>query len=124
MNETITREQAKIVLPKLMEQTTFNGTVTIEDKGKPFIVVMDAAEYARLLTLQRKAELRATLLREWERKTSQPDWDKAFERFETLSQRLATIDEEILDEALDEAVTSVRSEKKVHHTQKELSGGG
>jgi PHD/YefM family antitoxin component YafN of YafNO toxin-antitoxin module len=110
MNETITRQQAKALLPRWLEDSGFSGTVTITDGSKPVLVVMDASEYADLLQLRRKVEARAAVLRDWERKTNQPDWDEAFERFEVLSQRLADIDEETLDEALNEAVAAVRNE--------------
>ena len=109
MDETITREQAKTLLPQLVKQPTFSGTVIVTDNDKPILVIVGAEEYARLVEFRGQTVLRAAILREWERKANGPEWVKAFEYFEAFSQRLEGMSEEELDQTLNEAVSAVRA---------------
>jgi PHD/YefM family antitoxin component YafN of YafNO toxin-antitoxin module len=109
MTETITREQARTVVPKLIDHPSCSGTVTVTDNDKPILVIVSADEYERLTAYRRQGMLRSAILTEWERKTAVAEWDRAFETFDELSRRMETLGDDEIDQLLSEAISAART---------------
>lgn len=104
----INLQEAKELLPRLLDLPLVGGPIVVEDQGRPHLVVLDGQEYARYAAWRRRDLVRAFILDEMDRRHVEPWWDKGFDALDRLRQRVQDLTPSEIEVLIDEAVDAVR----------------
>lgn len=104
----LTIPEAKQLLPRLLDDPGFRGTLVVEDAGRPCLALLDGSEYQRYLAWRQRDAMRAHILSEMRQRRGQPAWGQGFRFFAELRERASNLSDERVIALVDEAVTTVR----------------
>lgn len=113
MTSTITKTEAKTLIPQLVEQSKFSEAIVIKEDGQTLAALISADDYAFLVEARRRERVRETTFRAWETKFNSPEWREAIAMMDDFRNQLADVDDEKLMADLDEAVVAVRKEPRL-----------
>lgn len=100
-------QEAQAALPRLSREAGFRDGLVIEEEGQPRLAILPVEEYSRFKAWEQRERVRVRLLAESARRRARPDWGRAFEVMDELSQRAELSDEE-LERLIERAVVWAR----------------
>jgi len=103
-------QEAKELIPHLLDRPLVGGPIVIEDQGHPRLVVLDGLEYARYVAWRRRDAVRAFILDEMNRRQAEPWWEGGFETLDTLRQRAQNLTASEVEALIDHAIDAIRQE--------------
>jgi hypothetical protein len=104
-------QEAKRLIPRLLDRPLVGGPIVVEDQGQPRLVVLDGQEYTRYVAWRRRDAVRAFILAEMDRRQTEPWWDQGFEALEALRQKAQHLTPLEVEALIDEAIGAVRQER-------------
>jgi hypothetical protein len=107
----INLQEAKELLPRLLDRPLVGGPIVVEDQGLPYLVMLDSQEYARYVAWRRRDAVRAFISGEMDRRQAEPWWDKGFDALNTLRQRAQDLTPTEIETLIDESVDAVRQKR-------------
>jgi hypothetical protein len=104
-------QEAKELLPRLLDRPLVGGPIVVEDQGTPYLVMLDSQEYARYVAWRRREAVRTFILGEMNRRQAESWWDRGFDDLDKLRQRAKDLTPTEIETLIDESVDAVRQQR-------------